>query len=263
MISYPTIDPVIFKIGPLAVRWYGLMYLLGFAGSYGWMCYLSRRRQFALDKDAIADVIYYGVFGVILGGRLGYVLFYNLGYYLEHPLQIFAVWEGGMSFHGGFLGVVVAVLLFARKKQLPLLEIGDLAAAAAPIGLFFGRLGNFINAELWGRTTDLPWGMVFPGAGPLPRHPSQLYEAFLEGVVLFLLIWMAHTRNVIRGGAVFLFLAGYGLARFTVEFAREPDAQIGFLPGHVTMGQLLSLPMVVIGVVGLIWLLRRGERHAG
>ncbi len=263
MISYPHIDPVIVEIGPLAIRWYGLMYLLGFAGGYLWICFLAKRRKFDLSNDDIADLVYYGVFGVILGGRLGYVLFYNLGYYLEHPLQIFAVWEGGMSFHGGLLGVTAAVLLFARRRQKPLPEIGDLVAAAAPIGLFFGRLGNFINAELWGRTTDLPWAMIFPGAGSLPRHPSQLYEAFLEGIVLFLLLWWAHSRDIVRGGAMCLFLAGYGMSRFLVEFVREPDAQLGFLPGHVTMGQVLSAPMIIIGVVGLIWLRRRGDRVHG
>jgi phosphatidylglycerol:prolipoprotein diacylglycerol transferase len=262
MITYPQIDPVIFSIGPLAVRWYGMMYLLGFGGAYGWMNYLARRRQSPVSAEELSDMVYYGVFGVILGGRLGYVLFYNAAYYLDHPLQIFAVWQGGMSFHGGLIGVVAALLLFVHRRKKPVLEIGDLAAAAAPIGLFFGRLGNFINAELWGRTTDVPWAMVFPGAGPLPRHPSQLYEAFLEGVILFILLWLANSRKAARGTLMFLFFIGYGTARLLVEFVREPDAQIGFLAGHLTMGQLLSMPMILVGVLGLFWVQRQGSNHA-
>jgi len=260
MIPYPQIDPVIFSIGPLSVRWYGMMYLLGFAGAYAWMISLSRWRKSMITADDISDMVYYGVFGVILGGRVGYVLFYNAAYYLEHPLQVFAVWKGGMSFHGGFLGVVVALLLFGYRRQKPLLEIGDLAAAATPIGLFFGRMGNFINAELWGRTTDHPWGMIFPGGGPLPRHPSQLYEAALEGLLLFVLIGLVHWRKAAWGSAMFLFFIGYGTARLLVEFVREPDAQIGFLFGHLTMGQLLSLPMILVGILGLFWLSKRQGR---
>lgn len=252
---FPQIDPIIFQIGPLAVRWYGLMYLLGFGFSYLCMRQVLRWRKFDFTPDDISDMLFYGVFGVILGGRLGYVLFYNASYYFQHPLEIPAIWQGGMSFHGGFLGVVLALLLFGMQRKKSYLEIGDLVAVATPIGLFFGRIGNFINAELWGRTTDVPWGMIFPGAGSAPRHPSQLYEAGLEGLLLFLFLLFLHRRSVPKGVVMFSFIAGYGLCRLVVEFFREPDAHIGFLPGHVTMGQLLSAPMIVVGLIGvyLVW----------
>jgi len=263
MIAFPQIDPVIFRIGPLAIRWYGLMYLLGFAGSFFYMRYLARLRRFAMNSEEISDLIFYGVFGVILGGRLGYTLFYNFPYYSSHPLEIFAVWQGGMSFHGGLIGVVLAILLYCRRRQKPVLEIGDLAAAATPIGLGFGRLGNFINGELWGRVTDVSWGVVFPGAGTLPRHPSQLYEALLEGVLLFVLLWIAHRLDARRGVPLFLFVAGYGICRFAVEFFRQPDAHIGYLWSGATMGQVLSTPMILIGIAGLFWTIRRDASHAG
>lgn len=253
---FPQIDPVIFQIGPLSVRWYGLMYLLGFGFAYLYMRLILKWRKFDFSIDDISDMLFYGVLGVILGGRLGYVFFYNAGYYLQHPLEIPAVWQGGMSFHGGFLGVVVALLLFAKRRKKSLLEIGDLVAAATPIGLFFGRIGNFINAELWGRTTDVPWGVIFPGAGAFPRHPSQLYEACLEGLLLFLLLMYLHRRAVPRGTVMFVFIGGYGAARLVVEFFREPDAHIGFLPGHITMGQLLSLPMLLVGAIGVYTVLK-------
>ena len=259
---FPQIDPVIFQIGPLAVRWYGLMYLLGFGFSYIYMRLILRWRHFDFSAEDISDMLFYGVLGVIIGGRLGYVFFYNAGYYLQHPLEIPAVWQGGMSFHGGFIGVVVALLLFGKLRNKSLLEIGDLVAAATPIGLFFGRIGNFINAELWGRSTDVPWAIVFPGAGTAPRHPSQLYEACLEGLLLFLLLMYLHRRNVTKGTVMFMFIGGYGLARFIVEFFREPDAHIGFLPGHVTMGQLLSLPMLIVGVVGVYLINRNKNKDA-
>lgn len=258
---FPQIDPIIFQIGPLAVRWYGLMYLLGFGGAYFYMRMILRWRKFDFSHEDLSDMLFYGVLGVILGGRLGYVFFYNAEYYLQHPLEIPAVWQGGMSFHGGFLGVVVALLLFGKRRKKSLLEIGDLVAAATPIGLFFGRIGNFINAELWGRTTDVPWAFVFPGAGTLPRHPSQLYEACLEGLLLFLVLMYLHYRNVTRGIIMFIFVGGYGAARFIVEFYREPDAHIGFLPGHITMGQILSLPMFLVGAVGafIVWKNRKNN----
>ncbi len=258
---FPQIDPIIFQIGPLAVRWYGLMYLLGFGFSYLCMLLILRWRKFDFTPNDISDMLFYAVFGVILGGRLGYVLFYNASYYFQHPLEIPAIWQGGMSFHGGFLGVVVALLLFGMLRKKSYLEIGDLVAVATPIGLFFGRIGNFINAELWGRTTDVPWGVIFPGAGLLPRHPSQLYEAALEGVLLFSLLLFLHRRKVAKGVVMFCFIGGYGLARLVVEFFREPDAHIGFLPGHVTMGQLLSFPMLIVGVVGVYLILRSGRRN--
>ena len=253
---FPQIDPIIFQIGPLAVRWYGLMYLFGFGFSYLYMRQVLRWRQFDFTLDDISDLLFYGVLGVVLGGRLGYVFFYNPVYYLQHPLEIPAIWQGGMSFHGGFLGVVVALLIFGMRRKKSYLEIGDLVAAATPIGLFFGRVGNFINAELWGRATDAPWGIIFPGAGSIPRHPSQLYEAILEGVLLFALLMILHRRRVTRGVVMFTFIGGYGLARLIVEFFREPDAHIGFLAGHVTMGQLLSTPMIIIGIVGICLILK-------
>jgi len=262
MLDLPQIDPVIIKVGPLAIRWYGLMYLLGFVGSFFYMQYLARLRKFALSSDDVSDLIFYGVFGVILGGRFGYCLFYNFKYYSRAPLEILYVWQGGMSFHGGLLGVCCAVVLFCYRRQKSILELGDLAAAAAPIGLGFGRIGNFINGELWGRVTDVPWGIVFPGAGPLPRHPSQLYEALLEGIVLFLLLWFAHKKSIWRGGVIFLFLTGYGLSRTVVELFRQPDEHLGFLWGSFTMGQLLSTPMIVIGLLGLFWTYRRSTHDA-
>jgi len=261
MLAYPHIDPVIFRIGPLAVRWYGLMYLIGFLAAWLVIRHLARLRNLPLDKDDLSDLLFYGVVGVILGGRLGYTLFYNLSYYLDHPLRIFAVWEGGMSFHGGLLGVIVAALIFCRRKKLPPLATGDILVTAATIGLGLGRLGNFINGELWGRITDVPWGMVFPGAGPQPRHPSQLYEAFLEGPVLFLILWTLHRRKAAPGVPFFSFFLFYGLFRFSIEFFRQPDVQLGFLWGGATMGQLLSLPMIITGIAGLVICLRR-ERAA-
>jgi phosphatidylglycerol:prolipoprotein diacylglycerol transferase len=258
-VIFPQIDPVIFRIGPLAVRWYGLMYLLGFVGGYFAMCHVSRLRGFGFSKEQISDLLFYGVLGVVFGGRFGYTLFYNADYYLANPLQIFYVWEGGMSFHGGLLGVLTVLLIYSYKRKIPLLVIGDLVVVAVPIGLGLGRIGNFINAELWGRVTTLPWGVVFPGAGLLPRHPSQLYEAVLEGVLLFLILYGLHRRQVQLGIATFTFLFCYGSFRFLVEFVRQPDEQLGFLWGGATMGQLLSLPMVLVGAVGLVYLLKKAR----
>ncbi len=257
MIHFPQIDPVIVHIGPLAVRWYGVMYLLGFAAGYFIIRHLSRLRHLPLSGDRLSDLLFYAVLGVILGGRLGYVLFYNLSFYLRHPLQIFAVWEGGMSFHGGLLGVIVAVLLYCRRYKLPILLTGDILVTAAPIGLGLGRLGNFINGELYGRVTDVPWGIVFPGGGALPRHPSQLYESFLEGPLLFFILWLLHRRQAAAGIPFFSFFLFYGIFRFSIEFFRQPDAHLGFLWGGATMGQLLSLPMIFFGVAGLLWRWRK------
>ncbi len=261
MITFPHIDPVIFKIGPLAVRWYGLMYLLGFAASYMLIRHLSRLRKLDLDKDGVSDLLFYGVIGVVLGGRLGYVLFYNPAQYLTRPQDVLAIWQGGMSFHGGLLGVVVAALVFCRRRKLPILLTGDIVVASAPIGLGLGRIGNFINAELWGRVTDVPWGVVFPGGGPLPRHPSQLYEAALEGLVLFVILYVLHRRNAATGVPFFCFFIGYGLFRFLVEFVRQPDAHLGFLWGGATMGQLLSLPMIFFGLAGCAYLFRQRQKQ--
>jgi phosphatidylglycerol:prolipoprotein diacylglycerol transferase len=257
MLTYPQIDPVIFQVGPLAVRWYGLMYLVGFLAAWFMIHHLARLRQLPVNKESLSDLLFYGVLGVIIGGRLGYTLFYNFSYYIDHPLRIFAVWEGGMSFHGGLLGVIAAALIFCRRKGLPPLLTGDILVTAAAIGLGLGRVGNFINGELWGRTTDVPWGMVFPGAGPEPRHPSQLYEAFLEGPVLLLILWLLHRRNAAPGIPFFSFFLFYGLFRFCVEFFRQPDAHLGFLWGGATMGQLLSLPMILTGIIGLVFCRRR------
>ncbi|MFO7577889.1 MAG: prolipoprotein diacylglyceryl transferase [Pelovirga sp.] len=251
------IDPIIFAIGPVAVRWYGMMYLLSFIGAYFMMVHVSRLRRYPQPRETVADLLFYAVIGVVAGGRLGYTLFYNPSYYLRHPLEILYVWEGGMSFHGGLIGVVLVLLWFALKRGIPLLQLGDLTVAAVPIGLGLGRIGNFINGELWGRPTDLPWGVIFPAGGPVPRHPSQLYEAGLEGLVLLLLIYLLHRLDVRRGIPTFTFLLGYGCFRFLVEFVREPDSHLGFLWGGATMGQLLSLPMILAGGAGLVWLLRR------
>ena len=260
MLTYPQIDPIIFQIGPLAVRWYGMMYLLGFIISYFIIGYLSRQRGLGMDRDGVSDLLFYAALGVILGGRLGYTLFYKFSYYLSHPLEILAVWEGGMSFHGGLLGVVVAVMLFCKRRQISVLLTGDILVTAAAVGLGLGRLGNFINGELWGRVTDVPWGMVFPQAGLLPRHPSQLYEAFLEGLVLFVVLWLLHRKNPRPGIPFFTFFLLYGVFRFGVEFFRQPDEHLGFLWAGATMGQLLSLPMVLAGVIGL-WVIHQGNKR--
>jgi phosphatidylglycerol---prolipoprotein diacylglyceryl transferase len=258
-IPFPAIDPVLVHLGPFAIRWYALAYIVAIV--CGWLVLrrLVQRPGWVVDLTAIDDAILYVTLGIILGGRIGYVLFYNGPWYLSHPLDALQVWRGGMSFHGGLIGVIIALTLFARSRKLPVLEFGDLAAAVAPIGLLLGRIANFINGELWGRPTDVPWAMVFPGAGPLPRHPSQLYEAFLEGIVLLIvmqvLAWRPR-RPEQRGRLGGVFLIGYALARIAVEFFREPDAQLGYLAGGITMGQLLSLPMLLAGLLLLAWSFR-------
>jgi phosphatidylglycerol---prolipoprotein diacylglyceryl transferase len=262
MLVHPQFDPVAFHVGPLAVRWYGLMYLAGFI----LFVVLGRRRARAemLTGWRMADVddmLFFGVFGVILGGRLGYVLFYKPLYYFAHPLEIFEVWHGGMSFHGGFLGVLIALWFFARRRNKSLLDVTDFVAPLCPLGLAAGRLGNFINAELVGRPTDVPWAMVFPQVDQLPRHPSQLYEFGLEGVLLFIVLWIFASRRRPRGAVSGLFLVGYGTFRFIAEFAREPDNFLGLLAGGLTMGQWLSMPMVVIGVVMMLFAYRRARKE--
>jgi phosphatidylglycerol:prolipoprotein diacylglycerol transferase len=243
------------------VRWYGLMYLFGFVAAFFLVRHLARLRQLQLSVNELSDLLFYCMLGVILGGRFGYVLFYDPGYYLRHPLETLAVWQGGMSFHGGLLGVVLAASLYCLKTHKPWLLTGDILVTAAPIGLGLGRLGNFINGELWGRVTDVPWGMVFPGAGSLPRHPSQLYEAFLEGLVLFGVLYLLHRRKVRDGVPFFSFLLLYGLFRLVVEMFRQPDVHLGFFWGTATMGQLLSIPMMLGGLCGLVWL--RMSRREG
>ncbi len=245
--NFPHIDPVFLSIGPLQFRWYGLMYVFSFIATYFIIRSEAERRKLPLTKDDVADLVFYGAMGVVLGGRIGYILFYNLGFYLANPLKLLAVWEGGMSFHGGFLGVGVAFLLFSRRKKIPFLTLFDFAGLCSPVGLGLGRIGNFINGELYGRATDVPWGIIFPGSDGVPRHPSQLYEAFLEGFVLFFIVRIMSRRYPATGIAGCSFVAGYGLFRFIVEFFRQPDAQLGFLFSIFSMGQLLSLPMFLAG----------------
>lgn len=252
MLTQPNFDPIVFSVGPLAVRWYGLMYLAAF-GSFWW---LGMRRVRAAEgrnaapvtREQLDDLLFGGIIGVILGGRLGYVLFYKAGYYLSHPLEIFAIWQGGMSFHGGFLGVLAAMAFVAHRQRVNWWDLMDFVAPLVPIGLAAGRLGNFINGELWGRVTDVSWGMVFRGAGPLPRHPSQLYQMALEGIALFALLWWFSSRRRPRMQVSALFLMGYGTFRFIGEFAREPDAFLGLLALGLSMGQWLSLPMIAAGL---------------
>lgn len=260
--QFPHIDPVFLRLGPLEFRWYGLMYVIGFVSAYFVILAEIRRRKIPLTRDDIADMIFSVALGVILGGRFGYVLFYNLSEYLAHPLKVFAVWEGGMSFHGGLIGALLGGLWFVRKKKLDFLTMADIAFLTAPIGLGLGRIGNFINGELYGRITDVPWGVVFPDprAGNLPRHPSQLYEALLEGVVLFIILWALRRRKRPRGVIFWAFIALYGIFRFFVEFFREPDFQLGFIAGGVTMGQMLSFPMAVGGLFMIWWSYRREEK---
>ncbi len=253
---FPNIDPVFLSIGPLQFRWYGLMYVLAFLSSYLIIRSEVSRKKLPWTTDDVADLVFYGAMGVVLGGRLGYILFYNLEFYLSNPLKLFAVWEGGMSFHGGFLGVLLAVMLYARRKKFPYLGLIDMAGLCAPVGLGFGRIGNFINAELYGRPTDVPWGMIFPGSDGLPRHPSQIYEAFLEGLVLFFIVRFVSRKTDVNGVVACTACAGYGLFRFMVEFFRQPDAQLGIFFGLFSMGQLLSLPMFLLGSL-MVYLLSR------
>lgn len=252
--QFPSIDPVFLRLGPLQFRWYGLMYVIGFLASYFIIRNEAQRRKLALENEAIADLIFCLALGVVAGGRLGYVLFYDLEAYIAHPLRIFAIWQGGMSFHGGLLGVAIAGLWYARRYNMTYLQLMDLAAFATPVGLGLGRIGNFINGELFGRPTNMPWGIIFPGGGPLPRHPSQLYEAFLEGFVLFFVVRLLARRYQASGTAMAAFLSGYGLFRFVVELFRQPDSQLGLYWGFFSMGQLLSLPLFLAGGILLVWL---------
>ncbi len=257
-IPFPAIDPVLVEVGPLVIRWYALAYIAGIVGGWRLARRLAALRHVAATPEQIDDFVTLVTLGIIGCGRLGYVLFYRPGHYLWNPLEIFAVWQGGMSFHGGAVGVILAIVLFARLHGLDMLALADRTTAVVPIGLFFGRLANFINGELWGRVTDVPWAMVFPGGGPEPRHPSQLYQAGLEGLALFALLMALVTRPAIRARRGFVsgaFLAGYGVARLVGEFFRQPDAHLGFLFAGATMGQLLSVPMVLVGA----WLMLRAK----
>jgi len=253
MFVHPNFDPVALQVGPVAIHWYGLMYVCGFLGVYLlWLYRIKRYPRYSetgWSSDAISDLVFYGALGAVIGGRLGYVLFYKPGEYLSNPIEIFFMQQGGMSFHGGMLGVIFALYLFGKKMNQSLLQIGDFVAPVAPIGLFFGRMGNFINQELWGKTTEGPWGMVFSNGGPLPRHPSMLYEAILEGLVLLVVLWIIAHRPRPRGLLSGLFLIGYALSRILVEFVRVPDEHLNYLLfDWVTMGQMLSLPMLLLGL---------------
>ncbi len=254
MIQHPNFDPVAISIGPLSIHWYGLMYLIGFAAGVGLGVWRANKKDSGWSKDQVWDLLFYVAMGVIIGGRLGYVLFYKAGYYLSNPLEVFYLWQGGMSFHGGLLGVIVAMMLFARKINKSFWNVTDFLAPLVPIGLGTGRVGNFINQELWGGVTNVPWGVIFPAADYLPRHPSQLYEAALEGLVLFLVLWWYSSKPRAAGKVSGLFLIGYAISRFSVEFFREPDAHLGYLAFNwFTMGQLLTLPMFIFGC----WLMFR------
>lgn len=259
-IPFPPLDPVAFEIGPLQIRWYALAYLAGFLGGWRYALYLAQKVDLRPSPQDIDEFLTWMVIAVILGGRLGYVLFYNLPYYIENPVEVLQVWEGGMSFHGGMIAVILTLILFAHLRGFSAYALGDVISAVVPIGLFFGRLANFVNAELYGRVTDAPWGVVFPQAGPMPRHPSQLYEAFLEGIVLFAVLFVLARREDIRrypGTVGGVFMIGYGLARFLVEFVREPDPQLGYLWLGLSMGQWLSLPMILVG----LWFILRARVH--
>lgn len=263
-LPFPAFDPILVSFGPFAIRWYALAYIFGIL--LGWLyarAIIRSERLWGgpaplttLDFD---DFIVWVTIGIILGGRVGYVLFYNPAYFAAHRADIFQLWHGGMSFHGGFTGCVIAVILFARRRGIPILTLGDITCAVGPIGLFLGRIANFVNGELWGRVTDVPWAMVFPSGGPLPRHPSQLYEAGLEGIALFVVLAIAVRAGALKrpGLVVGLFALGYGLARIIGETFREPDAQLGFLWGGLTMGMLLSIPMVLAGIALIVFALRR------
>ncbi|SDW57673.1 prolipoprotein diacylglyceryl transferase [Nitrosomonas communis] len=262
MLIHPQFDPVAISVGPLSIHWYGLMYLIGFflfivLGRYR----IKHNPQSVITPTLLDDALFYGVLGVILGGRLGHVLFYQFSYYLQHPLEIFAIWQGGMSFHGGFIGVILAMALLAHKHKLPWLAVTDFIAPLVPLGLGAGRIGNFINGELWGRPTDVPWGMIFSHVDNLPRHPSQLYEFALEGIALFILLWIYSSKPRPVGAVSGMFLIGYGVFRSFAEFFREPDdGFMGILTLGVSMGQWLSLPMIAAGIGMLFWAYRLSNK---
>jgi phosphatidylglycerol:prolipoprotein diacylglycerol transferase len=251
MLRYPNFDPTIVTLGPLHIRWYGVMYILGFMASYLLVRYQIRKKELNIRTGILNDLFLYLVVGLIVGARIGYCIAYNLPFYLNSPLKVFAIWEGGMSFHGGLIGIVIAGLIFVQRHGFSFWQFADLIVVTAPIGLGLGRLGNFLNAELYGRVTTLPWAMVFPSAGDLPRHPSQLYEFLLEGVLLFTILWWVKDRPLRKGTLFCLFLFLYSIVRFFVEFFREPDPQLGLLFSFLTMGQILSIIMGIAGV--LLW----------
>jgi len=254
MLSYPHIDPTIVTLGPLQIRWYGIMYVLGFMASYLLVKYQIRKNRLNIEINRLNDLFLFLVIGLIIGARLGYCIFYNFSFYLIHPLKLLAIWEGGMSFHGGLIGVVISGYIYIKRHEVSFWQLADLLVVTAPIGLGLGRLGNFLNAELYGRVTTLPWGMIFPSAGNLPRHPSQLYECLLEGILLFAILWWAKAFPLRKGTLFCLFFFLYSAFRFFVEFFREPDPQLGFILSFMTMGQILSVLMGIGGVI--LWFLR-------
>jgi phosphatidylglycerol:prolipoprotein diacylglycerol transferase len=248
----PYIDPIIFSIGPLKIRWYSLAYILGIITTLLWLKHVNKKTESIMTEKAIDDWLLWAVLSVIIGGRLGYVLFYNFSYFFYNPLQIFAFWHGGMSFHGGLIGSVIGMYIFCKKNQINFWKLCDNLSVIAPIGLFLGRIANFINMELYGRFTESRFGVIFPGAGNYPRHPSQIYEALLEGVLLFIILIICYKRwrlYKIYGILTSIFLVGYGVARFFVEYFREPDSHIGFIFHYITMGQILSLPIIIAGLI--------------
>lgn len=250
MLTYPHVERIALQIGPITIYWYGVMYLLGFALAWVLATLRVKKLKLNFNNETISDFIFYCAIGGVLGGRLGYVLFYEPSYFLHHPLSIFATWHGGMSFHGGIIGLIISLFFFARKVKLPFLTMLDFTAPLAPLGMALGRIGNFINAELLGRVTTVPWGMIFPDGGPLPRHPSQLYEALGEGIFLFTIVWLYSAKPRPRGTVSALFFLVYGVVRFGCEFFRQPDQYLGFIAfDWLTMGQLLSLPIIIIGII--------------
>lgn len=259
-IPFPSIDPVLVRIGPFAVHWYGVAYVIAFVAAGLISRLLIRRWRLPLTDDDLIEIVLAAAVGVIVGARLGYVIIYGGSQYWRHPAEIVAIWDGGMSFHGGLAGILVAAWIESLRKPVSFLRLCDMGAVGTPVGILAGRLANFVNGELWGRPTTLPWGVVFPGAGPLPRHPSQLYEAFLEGLVLLVILLALARRKRADGEMLGWFLTLYGILRIGVEFVRQPDAQIGFIAGPLTMGQLLSVPLVVLGA-WLIWMARRASRY--
>ena len=265
-LEFPTIDPVALSIGPFAIRWYALAYLAGFLIGWRYCLKLARfDKSQRPDSNDIDDVLTWIIVGVILGGRIGYVLFYNFDYYLSEPMEALKIWQGGMSFHGGAIGVIVAMILFARVRNISFLRLADIVCAAVPIGLFFGRIANFINGELYGRAGDVPWAMVFPRGGDVPRHPSQLYEAGLEGLVLFLILAVLIRNETVRnmpGVVSAAFLLGYGIFRAFIEFFREPDVQIGLYFDVISQGQLLCLPMIAVGGGYILWSVMKRRHNA-
>lgn len=266
MLTYPNIDPVAVQIGPISVHWYGLMYLLAFATAWGLASYRTQRPGSQWSKEQVSDLVFYCALGIILGGRAGYVLFYNFGQFLQDPIWLFKIWTGGMAFHGGLLGVMVAMAIFGKRYNKSFFETADFVAPFVPLGLMFGRIGNFIGGELWGRVADpasVPWAMVFPRAGDVPRHPSQLYQAAMEGFLLFCILWFFSSKPRPQKAVAGMFLFFYGIFRSVAEFFREPDAHIGFdLYGLISRGQLLSLPMILGGLFLIIWAYQSSSKQS-